>query len=481
MTKKLVGLLALALALSTSSVSASAAALQCGSIHRFSSRLKILSQLKTETRDLIPFEDIYSHHLAAQYAQQGLYIRRPTAKEIETVLSHGQFPDTPQVRSSLFVVQKGFMDYRKPGQILLAQGQKTQKKWNEEIDFERTEKQMVKQLESGEIVNEITLGQYKNALSNLEGTATDVGGNKADSIFLITLKDGTRGVFKAMNVQQAVAEVAAYKFGRALGLKLVPPTVIAKHKGKIGSFQFFIENSATGLNKQHGLNRDQKISKEDLANMELFYIMSGNWDAHPGNRVIDLRGGLGLIDNEAITRPQFYRYGELPWFALVQKGKADKTEIVAPESDAFPFEKAKYFNKPTIEDLQSTMKNPTAYDLELLKSKLLWYQQDSGKIGVIDWQNTLWLQLNIPEYYQARIPEFFPADTMSAASRLTMRDLEAIFQEPFVTIGGQNIFKRADLKRIQSRIQEVVRVWKDQTAVLENKSKKLERQALTID
>lgn len=436
-----------------------ASAPSCGGVHRLRSSVQVLSQLKENVQDLIPFEDIYSHYLAAQYAKKSQYIRRPTAKEIEGALKKGQFPDTPQVRASLFVVQNGKLDYRKPGALVLARGRATQKKWNQEIDFEKVEQQMISQLEKGEIVNEITLSDYKKALSNLEGSATDVGGNKADKIFLITLKDGTRGVFKGMNKQQAVAEVAAYKFARALGLKLVPPTVIGKHKGRIGSFQFFIENSATGLSKLHGAQRESLISKEDLANMELFYIMSGNWDAHPGNRVVDLRGGLGLIDNEAITRPQFYRYGELPWFALVQKGKTDKTEIITPESDAFPFEKAAYFNKPTIEDLLSVTEKP-GYDVELLKQKLLWYQQDSGRIGVIDWQNTLWFQLNIPEYYQSRIPEYFPNNTMTAASRLTMRDLENIFQAPFVEFDGQQIFKKADLKRVLARIQEVVRVWK---------------------
>jgi len=434
------------------------AAPACGSVYSVAPAPRILNGLKTVPSNLIAFEDIYSHHLATRLAQESRYIRRPTAKEIEEAIQLGHFPDDPQVRASLFVIQKEKMDYSKPGELVLARGTATTKRWNQEIDFEKVEKQMALQLEKGQIVNEMTLSQYKNALSNLEGSATDVGGNKADTISLITLKDGTRGIFKSMNKQQAVAEVAAYKFARALGLKLVPPTVIGKHKGQIGSFQFFIENPATGLSKQHGGQRENLVSKEDLANMELFYIMSGNWDAHPGNRVIDLRGGLGLIDNEAITRPQFYRYGEIPWFALVQKGKTDKTEIVTPDSSAFPFDKARYFNKPTIEDLLSVINKP-GYDVELLKSKLLWYQQDSGRIGVIEWENTLWLQLNIPEYYQARVPEIFPRSTMQAASQLTMRDLENIFQEPFRSFGGHQVFKKADLLRFQERINEVLRAW----------------------
>lgn len=349
------------------------------------------------------------------------------------------------------------MDYSKPGALRLARGQYTPKKWNDDLNFEQVEKKMVSQLEKGEIANQISLGQYKNALSNLEGTATDVGGNKADQIQLITLKDGTRGVFKAMHVQQVVAEVAAYRFARALGLKLVPPTVVARHKGQIGSFQYFIENPATGLAKTHGAEREQKISREDRANMELYYIMSGNWDAHPGNRIVDLRGGLGLIDNEAITRPQFYRFGELPWFALLQSGKENKTEFVTPESNAFPFHEAKYFNKPSLKDVQSVMKDQSGWNPEVIESKLLWYQQDVGKVGIIEWQGTLWFQLNIPEYYRPRIPEYFPASTIQAASRLSMQDLKAIFQEPFRSIGGESIFKTADLRRVQERIQEVLK------------------------
>lgn len=407
------------------------------------------------TKQIISFENIYTL-MAKELATQNMYVRRPTVLEINQAISEGKFPDTPEVRASLAIVQTGVLDYSKPGKIVLFKGNMPLKKWNQDLDFESVAIDMKKQIEAGEIINEISLLNYKNTLTEGAKAETGVGGNKADRILLITLKDGTRGVFKSMSLHQAVAETASYQLSRAMNLRLVPPTVIVKYKDQVGSFQFFIENPATGLIKEHGASRENKVLAEDMANMEIFYIVSGNWDAHPGNRVIDLKGGLGLIDNEAITRPQFYRYGELPWFALMQEGKTNKEDFIAPASDAFPYHEAQYFNKPNVKNVKPILKGK-GYDISLLESKLLWYDQDSGRVGIIDWQGSLWFQLNIPEYYKPRIPKQFPVNTMKAIADLTPEKLKDIFQNPFAEFNGQNIFKDVDLQRMRSRIDELIK------------------------
>ncbi len=132
----------------------------------FSETLRIESKLEQIPTDLVPFEDASMHLLAPDWAKKGIYIRRPTENEMNQAISSGQFPDDPRVRSAIFVMQEQRLDYKQPGQIVLARGHHKSRKWNEILDFEATEHRMKTQLESGQVVGEITLAKYRDTLSN---------------------------------------------------------------------------------------------------------------------------------------------------------------------------------------------------------------------------------------------------------------------------------------------------------------------------
>lgn len=435
----------------------------CEGVHdNLFSELQILPTFKINSKSNIEnvasFESAYSE-LAPQYAKEGLYMRRPTKAEVDLALQSRSFNRDPYVMDGMFVVQKGKLDFNKIEKVQIAYSSKNpnSKKWNENFDFVGTEKAMRTLLEKGEIVSEMTIEQYRNHLA-AEGGKFSVG-MKADRIKFITLKNGMQGVFKAISLQQAVAEVAAYKLARLLGIDLVPPTVIAKHNGLIGSFQYLVESPASGINSAFEAKRTERVSARDAALREIYYIISGNWDAHPGNQIVQRNGGLGLIDNEAITRPQFYRYGEIPWIPLYQLGKLNKTEFEVPWTTGFPFDQAKIFHKPTFDNVLSVIGNKP-YDHAQLIEKLKWYQNDTANIGLIEWNNTLWARLDIFPYYYPRQPQFFPVQTMKIVQNLTTSDLKGVLQKPFEDIGGQNVFTEADVVRMKQRIEALLSAWR---------------------
>ncbi len=77
-----------------------------------------------------------------------------------------------------------------------------------------------------------------------------------NEVRLLSLEDGTKGVFKPMDGEKYVRydiengtgykrDRAAYVVSRALDQDLVPPTVIREVDGRLGSLQHYIENAKT--------------------------------------------------------------------------------------------------------------------------------------------------------------------------------------------------------------------------------------------
>ncbi len=467
MKKRIPALVLFSFALSLSLLSSpfSFAGIRCEKLPRMNSqRLVIADRLTNKPSNSLqlvaPFSVVYSE-LAPEMAQKKVYVRRATEQEAHDAIASGLFPHEASVMESMFVLQEGQLDYNKKGQVQVAFLKNKPKKWNENFQWEKVEAAMIRQMQRKEIVSRMSIVEYRKALTierPREKGEKFHDGMKADRIQFITLQDGTKGVFKSESLQQAVAEVAAYKLARLLGIDLVPPTVMVSLDGKMGSFQYLIESPTSGFDSQFNKNRVSKVDPISKSLMEIFYIVSGNWDAHPGNRIEDSVGGLGLIDNEAITRAQFYRYGEIPWIPLFQIGKKDKTEFEIPMTDGFPFDNAKRFHKPTLDDVLSVI-GSKPYDIEKIKQKLPWYQNETGNIGFIEWNNILWVQLDIAPYYFPRIPEVIPQRILKNLQQISIDDLRIVLQEPFREIGGHQVFNEAHLIRMKQRIDSLIANW----------------------
>lgn len=127
------------------------------------------------------------------------------------------------------------------------------------------------------------------------------------TVYVATLKNGLKAVWKPMNKHyNSYGEVAAYRASEWLGQRLIPPTVIKKHKGEKGSLQFFVQTSFDLLahNKHKAF---KQLSEKVKSDAQLYYFIFGQPDNHIGNQLIafDAQGKahLALIDNADIIIP----------------------------------------------------------------------------------------------------------------------------------------------------------------------------------
>ncbi len=116
--------------------------------------------------------------------------------------------------------------------------------------------------------------------------------------YLIEREDGSRGIFKPtseMTAGDPDAEVLAYELSESLGWNFVPHTEILVHEGKEGSVQKWIEDSKTYYD--HDLLEQKDIYREAGERVEVFDLLTGNVDRHPGNMIRDKSGNDWAIDN----------------------------------------------------------------------------------------------------------------------------------------------------------------------------------------
>lgn len=107
--------------------------------------------------------------------------------------------------------------------------------------------------------------------------------------FVVTLEDGTRGVWKPHQEKWSSnyrAEVLAYELDQKLGFDLVPPTVVRSIDGEVGSLQLFRESVQGAAPRSHDLNRQS-----------LFDYLIDNKDRHDNNFLVTGKGEVISIDN----------------------------------------------------------------------------------------------------------------------------------------------------------------------------------------
>ncbi len=208
------------------------------------------------------------------------------------------------------------------------------KAWFDEISFDETENSLLNQsIESAVSVNDYLRSQGK-VVSQSTGTSP---------AFVVTLKDGTKGVFKPLgekNTREVVnGEAAAYRVSKLLGLRVVPPTVLRKFgseagelSNSFGSFQFFVETKIDVL-RENNDNSLSKITDTEWNQANLVHFLIGQWDRHTGNFLIDNNGRLVVIDNGAMNAKTQWRLGDYPWVA-----RGTEVPELAVTDQPFPFD-----------------------------------------------------------------------------------------------------------------------------------------------
>lgn len=94
---------------------------------------------------------------------------------------------------------------------------------------------------------------------------------------------------------QAYREVMASEIDTALGLNIVPVTILRKLDGEYGSLQEWIENSTVAVKIKAA---QVKTTVKEMYRATVFDVISGNVDRHSGNWLVNPKTGkVTLIDN----------------------------------------------------------------------------------------------------------------------------------------------------------------------------------------
>lgn len=158
--------------------------------------------------------------------------------------------------------------------------------------------------------------------------------------YLLTLEDGTRGVFKPRSGEEEqprdgvpmrtgyVREVAASRLADILGMSdLVPATTFRHQSGHgLGSMQVFVEYTDKPVGSDEPFD-----GGKDAARAAAFDYLLGHLDRHPGNWLLK-SSKLVLIDN-GLSLPT--HYSENDFFNLEFWKNASEKELPLPDISAW--------------------------------------------------------------------------------------------------------------------------------------------------
>lgn len=146
-------------------------------------------------------------------------------------------------------------------------------------------------LESQPVVTlRLTGGDGETIFASLEGSIPIVFKPKSGELGEYTQRNGYRH------------ERAAYLVSEFLGLNIVPPTVVRKLNGEIGSAQQFVAGEPAYQYKygKKQKNPDYQLSdefKDELIKMWILDILIMNADRHRGNFIVTDNGEISAIDH----------------------------------------------------------------------------------------------------------------------------------------------------------------------------------------
>ncbi len=156
----------------------------------------------------------------------------------------------------------------------------------------------------------------KQALLNLQNgvvkSMVELDEGTVNSVFLVEFTNGTSGIFKPASGESAMRKIehgtlfkrerAAYLVNAEMNFGFVPPTIIRKINGQIGSLQLFIPDTLP----YYEIRREEISRKEHIQNqLKTFWVydpLIHNSDRHMGNILcekVDGNFNLHAIDNAA--------------------------------------------------------------------------------------------------------------------------------------------------------------------------------------
>ena len=271
--------------------------------------------------------------------------------------------------------------------------------WNERLSFSGVEHAF----QHEKIVSIQTLKEAQEAIGK---TASG-----SHPIFKLKFQSGVEGVFKPNYNGSAHAEVDAYRISKLIHSRQVPPTVkiemsaarvedSLKHspywdflQGLEGSVQYYVP-SPYDLVKMDGASEEalRRALPKEKSDQKLFQFVFGQWDAHPGNQIVDGSGHLALIDNTAIQNPVKTLYGESPFrsnFPVKREARVSFDQ----EPEKFPFKNAVRLQNPTKEEFTNAMERywePWQIE-DYWKARERSYSKDKT-MAIVVWHNEVWIQ-----------------------------------------------------------------------------------------
>ena len=281
-----------------------------------------------------------------------------------------------------------------------------------------------------------------------------------NTVYLLQLKGGVRGVFKPAlepaALRDSYAEVAAFRASHYLGLSFVPPTVLRTLclEGKVmtGSVQLYVNTTRDLLEDGVFQKTLQEVPKDMLADLKIFYFVLGQWDTGAHNLLALKCDGvthLLAIDNAGIANAQRVHYGQLPFVCL---------SPVRGEVKNFSF-KVEVLEKPTYQSLKARLKRAGVSEAgtDFLK-KLSFYKKP---LHYVVHQKLLWRQFHAADgeedllFFKAYSDAITPR-LCKALQSLNAKVVRSFFPEDAEKVYGKALF--ADLlQHILERRDQVLR------------------------
>ena len=268
--------------------------------------------------------------------------------------------------------------------------------------------------------------------------------HKTKPIFVLILNNNLKAVFKPKSKKRLInavySSVIAYNFSRMIDLKLVPPTVIRKIQGKVGSTQLFIDDTIMGI---HDKQTIKKLNPTQKGNIYIFYFLSGISDANYLNILISKKCNKPVIvDNDSMLKIVITPYGQYPFILYLIKHKYLRTSPYLPLMDIKSFENAPF--KKALNLFNPSWKILNKHFSELNKSQLKSLQKDflergkhqkSKHLAYFKYRGGYWVGskeiFEVEGIYKNLLPlknkEFFSEKTIQSLKNLGYNNLRNLF------------------------------------------------------